>query len=140
MKTICIQPHQIEEILVKAGVQPTLQRIALCRYVLCEANHPTADDVKAWAQDNLDKVSQATVYNTLGKLVEVGLLKSFRFPHSEKIVYDQNVQEHYHFLDEITGKLVDIDTEEVDVSVTLPRKYKVNGMDVIFKGIIKERA
>lgn len=129
--------EEIQTKLVAAGVQPTLQRISICKYVLCEADHPTAEQVKEWAEKNLEKISQATVYNTLNTLVDVGLLKVFKFPHSEKVIYDNNVHDHYHFLDERSGHLYDIETKDVSVEMEVPAKFVVNSMEIVFKGQLK---
>lgn len=129
--------EEIEQKLVAHKVQPTLQRIAICRYVLCEANHPTAEEVFEWSQKNLDKISQATVYNTLGALAEAGLLRTFKFPHSEKLIYDCNTEDHYHFFDEKSQRIMDIEAKSIHVDVNLPKKYKVNGMELLLKGEIK---
>lgn len=134
-KNLSVQ--DIEKQLVEHKVQPTLQRIAICRYVLCEADHPTAEQVFEWAQKNMDKISQATVYNTLGTLTEAGLLRTFKFSHSEKVIYDCNTEDHFHFFDENTEKIFDIGHESVSVQLDLPKKYKVNGLDLILKGEIK---
>jgi Fur family iron response transcriptional regulator len=129
-------PAEIEQRLLERNVQPTAQRIAICRYVLCEADHPTADDVKRWTDKNFPKLSLATVYNTLGTLVRAGLLREFRFPHSEKVVYDSNVDDHYHFLDEETGKLFDLGREHVDVRAhaAAPEGYRVDTIEVVVRG------
>ncbi|MEZ4820707.1 MAG: transcriptional repressor [Bdellovibrionota bacterium] len=71
--------EEIKTRLSLAGVNPTAQRIAICRFVLCDADHPTADDVKTWADKNFPMVSRATVYNTLNTLVQVKILKSACF-------------------------------------------------------------
>lgn len=128
---------EIEEKLAQAGVQATAQRIALCQYVLCAADHPTADDVKAWADRNFPKMSLATVYNTLGTLVDVGLLRSFRFPHSEKVVYDHNTEQHYHFLDEENGKVYDLCPSEIDVKPKLQKKFDVKSVEVLLRGKVR---
>ena len=133
----CLTTEEIQAKLQAAGVQPTLQRIAICKYVLCEADHPTAEQVKEWAEKNLDKISQATVYNTLNTLVDAGLLRVFKFPHSEKVIYDNNVHDHYHFLDENSGHLYDIETKDVSVEMEVPAKFVVNSMEIVLKGQIK---
>ena len=137
MKQKQFSTEQIEKLLLEKGVQPTLQRIALCKFILCESNHPTADDVFEWAQKNLAKISQATVYNTLGVLTLAGLVRTFKFPHSEKLIYDCNVDDHFHFVDEKSGRVLDIEIDSVKVTLGFPRKMKVNGMDIIFKGELK---
>src|SRR4051812_15024374 len=112
--TPCLSSQDIEAKLEAAGIQPTAQRIAICRYVLCEADHPSAEDVKDWADRNFPKVSLATVYNTLNTLVAAGLLREFRFPHSERVIYDPNLSSHFHFLDEDSGKLYDLTPDQVE--------------------------
>ncbi len=96
---------ETEQRLIDAGVQPTAQRIAICRYILSEADHPTADEIKKWADRYFPKMSLATVYNTLKVLVDAGIIQEFKLPHSDSTVYDCNTDVHYHFLDENTGQL-----------------------------------
>lgn len=139
MKSIlCLTNEQIHAKLQAAGVQPTVQRIAICKYVLCEADHPTAEHVFRWAEKNLEKISQATVYNTLNTMVSVGLLRAFNFPHSGKVIYDNNTHDHYHFLDEISGNLYDVEAKDVSVELLGSQKFEVNSMEVMFKGQLKK--
>ena len=129
--------EQIVQKLLEKGVQQTLQRIALCKYVLCDADHPTAEQVFEWAQKNMAKISQATVYNTLGVLADCGLVRTFKFPHSEKLVYYCNTEDHFHFVDEKSGRVLDVESDSVKVTFDLPKKYKIKGMDLVLKGEIK---
>ena len=138
MKNVCLSPLEFQKRLLDAGVQPTLQRISICQFVLCDADHPTAETVHSWAEQNLAKISLATVYNTLNTLVQAGLLKELRFPHTDKAIYDNNLEDHFHFLDEQTQKLYDIDTCEVDFKLSLPKKYKVTNFDLLIKGQFKK--
>jgi Fur family iron response transcriptional regulator len=132
----CLTEAQIEAKLKEKGVQPTLQRIALCKYVLCDADHPTAEDVHAWAEKNLAKISLATVYNTLNTLVEVGLVREFRFGHSDKVIYDCNTDDHYHFYDQETKELFDLSPDSIKVDLKLKNKFEVSGIDILLKGKI----
>lgn len=133
----CLTPGEVESRLKEAGVQPTAQRIAICRFVLCQADHPTADQVKAWADKNFPKMSLATVYNTLNLLVKAGLLHELRLPHSDKVIYDNNLEPHHHFLDEKTGELFDLAQGDVEVSAKLKKAFQVNQVQVLLKGSIK---
>ncbi len=137
MKQKQLSSQEIEQLLVAKGVQPTLQRLELCKYIMCDADHATAEDVFDWAQKNMAKISQATVYNTLGILTESGLVRTFKFPHSEKVVYDCNVEDHFHFFDEKSGRVLDIESNSVKVTLDLPKKFKIKGMDILLKGEIK---
>ncbi|KAB8032037.1 Fur family transcriptional regulator [Fluviispira multicolorata] len=127
---------QIEKRLNDIGISATAQRIAICKYILCEADHPTAEDIKKWTDVNFPKLSRATVYNTLEVLVQAGLLKELKLPHTGKIVYDTNVAEHFHFLDSNTGKLFDVSPEECQVTLAMPNDISVQGVEVFLRGKI----
>ena len=135
----CLSPNEIEARLLEVGVHPTAQRIAICRYVLCQAEHPTAEQVKDWADKNFPKLSLATVYNTLHILVQAGLLRELRFPHSEKVIYDNNVSPHHHFLDEESGELFDLPPDEVAVSPKLKSLFEVKQVDVLLRGSLRQK-
>jgi Fur family transcriptional regulator, iron response regulator len=125
---------EIEAKLRSAGVNPTAQRLAICRYVLGEGDHPTADDVKTWADQNFPKLSLATVYNSLNTLVAAGLLRELKLPHSDKVFYDSRVSDHHHFLDQNTGKLFDLMPEQVQVTPRLERGFAIESIEVLIRG------
>lgn len=126
--------HDPEARLQAAGIKPTAQRLAICDYVLNEADHPTAEDVKAWMDANFPKVSLATVYNTLKLLVVGGVLRDFRLPHLNRVVYDSNTTHHYHFVDEHTGELIDLDDNDVEIVPRLSEDYEVRAAHAVLVG------
>jgi len=130
----CLPPKDIEQKLKKSGIMPTAQRIAISRFVLCEGNHPSADQVKKWADANCPKVSLATVYNTLKILVDAGLLKERKFTHLDNVVYDANLEHHYHFLNENSGDLEDIALSSTVIDHTLPEGCEVSQFELLIKG------
>ncbi len=126
--------EQVSEKLLSRHIQPTAQRIALCRYLLCEADHPTAEEVKNWADKNFPKLSLATVYNTLKILVGGGIIREFKFPHSDRVVYDCNTEQHFHFVDEASGEIFDLGEEQLKVIPQLGKKFQIHGVEVILTG------
>lgn len=133
-KPACLTPSEIEAVLKRAGINPTAQRIAICRFVLCEADHPSAETIKQWIDQNFPKMSLATVYNTLRVLVEGGLLKELKLPHVESVLYDNNLLEHYHFLDERTGELSDVDPAHVSLTPNLGAGFRVTSIELLLRG------
>jgi Fe2+ or Zn2+ uptake regulation protein len=134
-KGITLTNAEIEGILTRAGISPTAQRIAVYRFVAEEGNHPTAEEVKAAVDEVLPKISLATVYNTLRLFVQHNLLHECRFPHSDKVLYDDNPTPHHHFIDEETGELTDIGIDEVPIGTRLKdRHLSVNNTTVILTG------
>ena len=130
--------HQIAEHLKEVDVKPTPQRMAITKFVLTEADHPTADDVFAWAQKNVSNISLASVYNTLNALVAAGLLKEYRFGHTPKLIYDSNTDEHFHFYNQGENKLIDIRQEDIQMSHSLKSQFQIEGVDILFWGETKK--
>jgi len=133
-KPSCLSPAQIESVLRARGIQPTAQRIAIGRYVLCEADHPTAEHVKQWVDENFPKISLATVYNTLRAFVEAGLLREVRLPDRDAVVFDNLTSPHHHFLDEETGTVHDLPLDAVEVKVLVGPEFDVRTATVLVRG------
>ena len=129
--------EEVEALLRKAGVQPTAQRLTICQYLLGQADHPTADEIKRWADSRLPKISLATVYNTLNVLVQAGLVAAIKLPEINKVIYDNNLHPHFHFIDLDTGKVFDIPPEQVQLSFKLSPKYAVTETKVLIYGHIR---
>ena len=136
--SLAMEMSEVASHLKDADVKPTPQRMAITKYVLTEANHPTADDIFAWAKQTIANISLATVYNTLNALVAAGLLKEYRFGHSDKLIYDSNLDEHYHFLEIETGKLTDIPKESVTLTHQIQQGLEVDGFDILLYGKAKK--
>lgn len=97
-------------------MQPTTQRLAVATVVLAEDSHPTAEMVFGATREILPSVSQATVYNTLNRFVEAGLLVPVDVP-GRATRFDPRVDHHHHLYDVDSGELMDLDPD--DLSVTL---------------------
>jgi len=121
-----------------AGVAPTAQRIAVAQYVMCEGDHPTAEEVANAVRTRLPMISRATIYNTLGRLVEVGLLREVRVPHDESLHYDGNLDPHHHLIDKGSGEIVDLDFNEVQIANLdlLRERYRFDKLVVTIEGTI----
>ena len=66
------------------------------------------------------KVSLATVYNTIHAFQKKGYLKEISI-NSNQTYFDTNTTEHHHFFDEQQKELIDLENEDV-----LPIKIKKN--------------
>jgi len=140
MNANCLPLHEIEARLRAAGIQPTAQRLAICQYVLCQADHPTAEAVKQWVDGHFPKISLATVYNTLNTLVQAGLLQELRLSDRDSAVYDANVSAHFHFVDDATGRIWDLDPATIAVTPQLAEGFTVRQMDVVLRGTVSAPA
>ena len=69
-------------------------------------DHPTAKMVYDSARDLTDKLSFATVYNSLEYLVEAGLIKKLDID-SESARYDAMLENHAHLICKSCGAVID---------------------------------
>jgi Fe2+ or Zn2+ uptake regulation protein len=123
--------------LVERGIRPTSQRIAVAGFVLGRADHPTAEAIKEHLDGSGAFASLATVYNTLELFVAQGLLRAFKLPHTDKVVYDDNVLPHHHFIDAKSGALVDVPAEMVRVKADLGKDFEIDEVQVVFTGRLR---
>ena len=63
------------EYLKSCGVRPSLQRLAIYKYVAEHPTHPTADEIYEALKDQIPTLSKTTVYNTVKLLTEQGIIK-----------------------------------------------------------------
>jgi len=125
------------EKLRSTGLRPTKQRIKICK-VLFDRNktfHFTINHLKTLLKEKTDqKISQATVYNTINALTKKGHLKEISI-NSEKNYFDTNISNHHHFFNESTNELIDLDDQNVGkikIKKSLPGK-KIKSIEVLVK-------
>ena len=108
--------NDITSLLRKAGLRPTRQRMALGVLLFSGADrHVTAEELHAEAVAAGEKVSLATVYNTLHQFREAGLLRGLAVDGT-KAYFDTNTSNHNHFYFAASGELVDIPGNGIRVS------------------------
>jgi Fur family iron response transcriptional regulator len=121
-------------VLKDHGVNPSAQRVAVAKYVLHTHDHPSADEVWNRVRRRFPQVSRATVYNTLNLFVRKGLLRQFVLTEG-RTVFDPNVANHHHFIDEGSGTIHDIPWDAVEVS-NVPKLdgFEVREYQVVMRG------
>ena len=123
--------------LRKSGLRPTKQRIRICE-VLFNTNktfHFTIKDlVKMIEISTNQKISLATVYNTIHAFEKKGYLKEIAI-NSSQTYFDTNISNHHHFFDEKEKKLIDLENDYVDpikIKKIIPGK-KIKSVEVLVK-------
>ena len=99
-----------------SGLRPTRQRLKICEVLFSSEKtfHFTIKDLTKIIQKQLgEKISLATVYNTIHSFKKKGYLKEISI-NTNKSYFDTNITEHQHFFDEDTGELIDCSDDEVD--------------------------
>ena len=120
--------------LKSSGLRITKQRLAICKILFdrSETFHFSIENLKKIFEKNTkNKISLATLYNTVHAFRKNGYLKEISLK-GNKTFYDTNIKNHHHFYDEDTGKLIDINSEDVLVSKVshIPNGKKIREIEV----------
>ena len=124
--------------LRSSGLRPTKQRLKICEVLFDrdETFHFTINDLAKNISEQLnEKISLATVYNTVHAFKNKGYLKEVSINNSSKAYFDTNTTNHHHFFDEDTSELTDIaedKIEKIKLNTSLPGK-KITSVEVLVK-------
>ena len=125
------------EKLRETGLRPTKQRVKICEVLFNRDKtfHFTINDlVKKISEELNEKISLATVYNTVHALQKKGYLKEISI-NSDKSYFDTNTSVHHHFYDEDTHQLIDCDENEIE-TVNVKKNItgkKINSVEVLIR-------
>jgi Fur family transcriptional regulator, iron response regulator len=125
----------VSDVLRRAGLRPTRQRMALGVLLFGNGHrHATAEMLHQEVVAAGERVSLATVYNTLHQFKRAGLLRELAIDGS-KAYFDTNTSNHNHFFFEDEGRLVDIpeDTIRVGGLPQVPEGMMVTHIDVVVR-------
>jgi Fur family ferric uptake transcriptional regulator len=101
-------PGQTVDLLRQHGVQITAQRLAVLRAVTGRP-HGTADDVAEAVRAEIGAISRQAVYDSLGILVDKGLLRRIQ-PAGSPARFERRVSDnHHHLICRTCGRVVDVD-------------------------------
>ena len=123
--------------LRNSGLRPTKQRIKICEVLFNKETtfHFTIYDlVKIIETEANEKISLATVYNTIHAFEKKGYLKEIPID-SNQSYFDTNVTDHHHFYDISEKKLIDLDEVDVgpiNIQKSIPGK-KIKSVEVLVK-------
>jgi len=125
------------EKLRKSGLRPTKQRLQICE-VLFDAKktfHFTINDLVKRINEKLNnKISLATVYNTVHAFEKKGYLKQIPI-NSNQTYFDTNISDHHHFYDLKEEKLIDLENSDVG-PINIFKKIdgkKIKSVEVLVK-------
>ena len=125
------------EKLRSSGLRPTRQRLEICKLLFDRKStfHFTINDLSnSLSKITSEKISLATIYNTIHSFKEKGYLKEISI-NSNKSYFDTNVSNHHHFFNESTDQLIDLkndDVGKVKIKKKIPGK-KIKSVEVLVR-------
>jgi Fur family transcriptional regulator, iron response regulator len=123
--------------LRSSGLRPTKQRLKICEVLFDREKtfHFTINDLAKSIYEQLnEKISLATVYNTVHAFKDKGYLKEISI-NSDKSYFDTNTTNHHHFFDEDINNLIDCDDNHIDpinIKKNITGK-KIKSIEVLIK-------
>ena len=120
-----------------SGLRPTKQRLKICKVLFDTEKtfHFTINDlVKIISEKLSEKISLATVYNTVHAFKKKGYLREISI-NSDKSYFDTKTSVHHHFYDEDPHELIDCDENAID-SINIKKNVtgkKINSIEVLIK-------
>ena len=132
-----IKNNEFIDKLRASGLRPTKQRLKICEALFNREKtfHFTIKDLSKNLSAQLnEKISLATVYNTVHAFKDKGYLKEISI-NSDKSYFDTNITDHHHFFDEDTNKLIDCGNDDIE-NIKIKRNItgkKIKSVEVLIK-------
>ena len=117
-----------------SNLRPTKQRLLVSKVLFDRPStfHFTIEKLKQIIEkNNKNKISLATIYNTVHAFKKNGFLKEISL-QGNKTFFDTNTKKHHHFYDDDTGELSDIKISDISVSKVppAPNGKKIKNVEV----------
>ena len=90
--------ESLSKLLRERGITPTHQRAEIAQALLPRKQHLAADEILALVNRQHTETSKATVYNTLRRFVEKGLIREVIVDPTQ-VFYDSNTEPHHHLFE-----------------------------------------
>ena len=127
----------ILDMIVKAGIRPSVPRLAVLSYIATKRTHPSADEIFNELLVKIPKLSLTTVYNSLKALVEAGLVNELSIDPTCKR-YDLAPQpRHSHFICKRCGKIYDM-AYPTEIKMACTQGFDVDNIDIYLQGVCPE--
>ncbi len=129
----------VVERLQKHNIKPSVQRIAIMKYLMEHRTHPTVDEIYTALSPTIPTLSKTTVYNTLKILSEQGAAQTLTIDE-RNTCYDADTTPHAHFLCKRCGKIYDLPCDNMVKRVvnTDMDGHEVQEIHYYYKGICKQ--
>lgn len=134
--------NEAQKYLSDHGIRPSLQRIAVMRYLMTHKTHPTVNEIYAALSTGLSTLSRMTVYNTVVALADRGAILALDLDGGTTH-YDGDNSPHAHFICTRCGVIHDIFPSPDDWRRMLDIAPPPEGATIVdtqlsFKGICAE--
>ena len=130
--------NSVKQHLLDHGVKPSIQRLAIMKYLMENHTHLTADIIYNDSYPEIPTLSKTTVYNTLKLLTEHGAVLTIGID-DKNARYDGNVTPHAHFRCKNCGCIYDIPLDQNDkIFIDGIGELTIEEVHLYYKGYCKD--
>ena len=130
------QHNRVADWLAQGNLRPTRQRLALATLLVGdgENRHVTAESLYALTASCGEKVSLATVYNTLRAFCTAGLMNEV-VVDGARSYFDTRMDDHPHFYWEDSHQLTDVPSGDIRITglPDAPDGTQISRVDVVIR-------
>jgi Fur family peroxide stress response transcriptional regulator len=126
--------RSIVESLRRIGYRATPQRIAICRFVICSRDHPTAKRIYKEVKAQYPTISLATVYKTVEILRKLNMVKQLPIIGGDTR-FDSNMKAHVNLVCMQCGNIRDLDSQIVQDmirKISRAARFNVTGQFALY--------
>ena len=130
------QPADVSEALRAAGLQVTVQRLAVYRSIESQP-HAMADDIWQAVKQELGVISRQAVYDALNVMSEHGIIRRIQ-PAGSAARYEHRVDNHHHLACRQCGHVIDVDCVIGKAPCLIAEDdhgYRIDEAEVTFWGV-----
>lgn len=132
--TFPLERSEVVTMLQSFKISPTRQRVEIAEFLFQKPQHLSAEKILDGVTNAGNRVSRATVYNTMGLFASKGVVREVLIDR-ERVFYDSNTRIHQHIYNVDTGELTDI--YDIDANAVaqpeLPDGMNLVDTDIVFK-------
>ncbi len=129
-----LERSEVISLLQHFKISPTRQRVEIAEFLFQCPQHLSAEKILAGVTSVGNRVSRATVYNTMGLFSSKGVVREILIDR-ERVFYDSNPKVHQHLYNVDSGELTDVFDAEVGMlsEPELPEGLRIVDTDIIYK-------
>ena len=129
-----LERSEIVSMLQDYKISPTRQRVEIAEFLFQRPQHLSAEKILDGVTEAGNRVSRATVYNTMGLFASKGVVREVLIDR-ERVFYDSNTEAHQHLYNVDTGELSDVFDAEVNMVTEpeLPDGVRIINTDIVYK-------
>lgn len=131
---------KLQKNILKKGLKVTPQRLAVLKFLKKNRIHPTAENVHSALLKDYPSISLTTVYKTLAKFVEEGMVKEVDIDPN-KMRFDICIDDHDHFHCGVCDNIYDIFYDKKnwvdDLQKNNGEAHRVDSVSINVKGVCK---